>query len=71
MKMNRDANLLLQRVYEFPCGTRSAYPRHVFNAQNLCPSAFELPRQIEVILQGPLRTVVVKEITGVADGGLA
>ena len=71
VKMNRNTYLLLQSVYELPCGARSAHPRHVFNAQDLRPSAFELPRQIEVIVQGPLRTSSVKQITSVADGGFA
>src|SRR5262249_61321530 len=60
-----------QRSAQGARGWRTPPPRHVLDAEDLRPGLLELPRQVDVVAEVPLRTSGIEQIARVAHRRLA
>ena len=71
VKVDRNADLLLERPDQQLCSVRFAQTGHVLDGQNVSAHLFEFLRHRDVILQIVLRPSGIKDVAGVADDGFA
>ena len=71
VEMNRQPELLLQRLDERRGRAGLAEPPHVLDAKHVRAHGFQFAGDLEVVLEAVLGLARIGEIAGVADGGLA
>ena len=71
MEMNRDADLLLQGVYQLFGRIGLEQTGHILDADGVCADVLQLLGQLHIVIQGVAGAGLVHNVTGVADGCLA
>ena len=71
VEVDRQADLLLQRAYQFARGARLAHAGHVLDGQDVRAGLLQFLGQLDVVLQVVLRPRRVEHVAGVADRRLA
>ena len=71
VEVDRQPHLVTQRGDQRAGGQRPAHPGHVLDAQDLGAGLLELPREVDVVPQMPLRPRRIEQIARVAHRGFA
>ena len=71
VEVDRDADLLLQRLHQLGRRRRFAQPSHVLDGEHVCSHLLEFLGEVHVVLQIVLRPIRVEDVARVADGRFA
>ena len=67
VEMDRDADLLLQRLHQHMRRRRTAQARHVLDRQNMCAHPLQFLRQLHVVTERVFAARLVENVPRVAD----
>ncbi len=71
VEVDRNADLVLERLDQFLRGERAADAGHVFDREEVRAHLLQLLRELHVVLEGEFVPSGIEDVAGVADGGLA
>ena len=71
VEVDRDADLLAQRLHQFLGRIGLAQPGHVLDGEDVRAHPLQLLRHAHVVLQRVLVALGIEDVAGVADGGFA